>query len=70
VSEHAEHAEHAEHSDNKQSMIGAVVMLLILSVLVILGIGAMNGGDTVSASLAGGLLFAFGLGMVLTAGKD
>jgi len=39
-------------------------------VLVILGIGAMNGGDTVSAALAGGLLFAIGLGMVLIAGKD
>ncbi len=70
MSEHAEHAEHAEHSDNKQSMVGAVVMLLILSVLVILGIGTMNGGDTVSASMAGGLLFAIGLGMVLIGGKD
>lgn len=66
----SEHADHDEHSDNRQSIVGAVVMLLILSVLVILGIGTMNGGDTVSASLAGGLLFAFGLGMVLTAGKD
>jgi hypothetical protein len=30
----------------------------------------MNGGDTVSASMAGGLLFAIGLGMVLIGGKD
>ena len=66
----SEHAEHSEHSDNKQSAIGAIVMLLILAVLVVLGIGTMNGGDTVSALIPGILLFAFGLTMVLTLGKD
>jgi hypothetical protein len=43
---------------------------LILAVLVTLGIGTMNGGDTPSAAIAGGLLFLFGLYPVFALGKD
>ncbi|MCF8527105.1 MAG: hypothetical protein WAO50_12200 [Candidatus Nanopelagicales bacterium] len=60
----------SEHSENKQASIGAIVMLLILSALVVLGIGAMNGGDTASALIPGALLFLFGLFTVFTLGKD
>lgn len=63
-------SEHSEHSDNKQASIGAIVMLLILAALVVLGIGTMNGGDTTSALIPGGLLFLFGLYGVFALGKD
>lgn len=60
----------SEHSENKKSAVGAIIMLLILAVLVTLGIGTMNGGDTPSAAIAGGLLFLFGLYPVFALGKD
>lgn len=63
-------SEHTEHSDNKQASIGAIVMLLILAGLVVLGIGTMNGGDTVSALIPGALLFLVGLYAVFALGKD
>lgn len=63
-------SEHGEHTDNKQASIGAIVMLLIIAGLVVLGIGAMNGGDTVSALVPGALLFLFGLYGVFALGKD
>lgn len=66
----SEHAEHEEHTDNKKAAVGAIVMLLIISALVVLGIGAMNGGDTTSALIPAGLLFLFGTYLVFTLGKD
>lgn len=63
-------SEHSEHSDNKQASVGAIVMLLILAALVVFGIGAMNGGDNVSALMPAGLLFLFGLYAVFALGKD
>ena len=66
----SEHAEHGEHTENKKAAVGAIVMLLIISARVVLGIGAMNGGDTPSALIPGGLLFLFGTYLVFTLGKD
>lgn len=59
----------SEHS-SKGHTIAAFIMVLIIAGLATWGFGLMNGGDTVSASVVGVLLFAIGAYAVLGLGKD
>jgi hypothetical protein len=49
---------------------GALAIVLILVALIVLGIGAMNGGDYASAAMAGVLLLGFGCYAFLSLAKD
>ena len=59
----------SEHAESKTSPVAAVIMLLIIVGLVVYGIGLMNSGEYAGAGLAGVLLLATGLVMVLKIGK-
>jgi hypothetical protein len=59
----------SEHAESKTSPVAAIIMLLIIAGLVVFGIALMNSSDYVGAGIAGGLLFLFGLVMVLKVGK-
>lgn len=66
----SDHAEVEEHTDGKKTAVGAIVMLLTISALVVLGTGAVNGGDATSALIPAALLFLFGTYLVFTLGQD
>lgn len=55
----------SEHAP-KAHPIGALIMVVIIVALTVLGIGAMNGGDTASAMMLVPLLGGFGIYVVLS----
>lgn len=59
----------SEHAESKTSPVAAIIMILLIAGLVVWGIGLMNGADYFGSTIAGGLLFLFGLYTVLKVGK-
>jgi len=59
----------SEHAEKGHPLAG-IIMVAIIAGLITFGIGAMNGGDLVAASMGGVLLFLTGAYATLVLGKS
>ena len=59
----------SEHAEKGHPLAG-IIMVAIIAGLVTFGIGAMNDGNMLAASMGGILLFLVGLYATLVLGKD